>query len=254
MSEVYEWDAVAANNNDTPPDGFPENMADSNVNNSARELMAAIKRWHTDLSGGGGTSGGTVNNYTYTTSTGEAAYYDGMTFTIKPTVTNTGPSTVNVNSIGAADILLPDGTALVGGELVAGAYYILVYDSTDSGFKIVTTAGTSTTGGSTLEIENVTYTSSTTLSSTDQCKMVIVNSATAAVLTIGTEASQSYTEGRTIGVHRRGTGAVSIATATGSISILYPETLNLRKQYSTAALYYEGSDVWILMGNTEAAT
>ena len=35
-----EWDTNAINNNFTPPDGFPENMNYSQVNNADREKMA----------------------------------------------------------------------------------------------------------------------------------------------------------------------------------------------------------------------
>lgn len=44
MSEVVTWSAIAAENNLPSPNGFPENMAPSGVNNSARELMAAVRR------------------------------------------------------------------------------------------------------------------------------------------------------------------------------------------------------------------
>jgi hypothetical protein len=44
MSETYEWSTTAASNNSAPPDGWPEEMRPSEVNNSAREMMAAIAR------------------------------------------------------------------------------------------------------------------------------------------------------------------------------------------------------------------
>lgn len=46
MSNVSKWSPTAASNNATPPDGFPEAMAPSGVNNAARELMAAVRRWY----------------------------------------------------------------------------------------------------------------------------------------------------------------------------------------------------------------
>ena len=49
MSDISQWDPAAANNNATPPDGWPENMARNNVNNSARENMAATRRWYEDV-------------------------------------------------------------------------------------------------------------------------------------------------------------------------------------------------------------
>src|SRR3990167_304736 len=40
--DVRQWSTTAASNNDASPDGWPENMAPSGVNDSARENMAAI--------------------------------------------------------------------------------------------------------------------------------------------------------------------------------------------------------------------
>lgn len=44
MSDVSTWSATANANNAASPDGFPENMAPSGVNDSCREVMAAVKR------------------------------------------------------------------------------------------------------------------------------------------------------------------------------------------------------------------
>lgn len=47
--DVSEWSATAGNNNDASPDGAPENMAPSGVNDTIREIMAATKRWYDGL-------------------------------------------------------------------------------------------------------------------------------------------------------------------------------------------------------------
>lgn len=44
MSDIKDWSTVASDNNKAPPNGWPENMAPSDVNNTARENMAAAKR------------------------------------------------------------------------------------------------------------------------------------------------------------------------------------------------------------------
>lgn len=49
MSAVSTWSTTAASNNEAPPDGFPEGMNPSDVNNSCREVMAAIATWRTAL-------------------------------------------------------------------------------------------------------------------------------------------------------------------------------------------------------------
>ena len=44
MSDISVWSSAAADNNVNAPDGFPENMAPSGVNNASREVMAAVRR------------------------------------------------------------------------------------------------------------------------------------------------------------------------------------------------------------------
>jgi len=64
MSKIKTWSTTAASNNATPPDGWPENMLPSQVNNSARTMMAEIrevwndKEWF-ELGSGSGTSNAT---------------------------------------------------------------------------------------------------------------------------------------------------------------------------------------------------
>jgi hypothetical protein len=48
MSDLKNWSLTAGGNNDGPPDGMPENMNRTDVNDSVRELMAAIRRWYDD--------------------------------------------------------------------------------------------------------------------------------------------------------------------------------------------------------------
>ena len=48
MSAISTWSTTAASNNSASPDGFPEGMAPSGVNDSNREVMAAIRTQHED--------------------------------------------------------------------------------------------------------------------------------------------------------------------------------------------------------------
>lgn len=43
MAEIKNWSAVAGENSEAAPDGWPEGMARSDVNDSAREVMAALR-------------------------------------------------------------------------------------------------------------------------------------------------------------------------------------------------------------------
>lgn len=46
MSEVSAWDPVDNNNNSAPPNGFPENMAPSGLNDACRMMMGALRRFY----------------------------------------------------------------------------------------------------------------------------------------------------------------------------------------------------------------
>jgi hypothetical protein len=84
-----------------------------------------------------GTAGGTANAYTVTLPHTQIAYTDGMRVVFKPGATNTGASTVNVDSIGVKSITRTDGTALVAGDIVADYFTELRYNSTSDNFEIV---------------------------------------------------------------------------------------------------------------------
>jgi len=79
------------------------------------------------------------NSYSYAIDTGSVntyetdlipiitAYKDGMTVYIKITNENTGDSTLNLNSLGAKQILDLDNRVLLGAELLAGVPYVFIY-------------------------------------------------------------------------------------------------------------------------------
>ena len=48
MAAISTWSTTAASNNSASPDGWPEGMAPSGVNDSARENMAALRTQHED--------------------------------------------------------------------------------------------------------------------------------------------------------------------------------------------------------------
>lgn len=52
---------------------------------------------------------------------------DGLAVRFKANTANTGPATLNVNSLGATAILRPDGTALQTGDIVAGQVAEVIY-------------------------------------------------------------------------------------------------------------------------------
>lgn len=49
MTALSTWHETAADNDAASPDGFPEGMAPSGVNNSAREVMAAVRSFYNSM-------------------------------------------------------------------------------------------------------------------------------------------------------------------------------------------------------------
>lgn len=130
MTDIHTWDGTDANNTSSPPAGAPEGHAPSKVNDIFRAVMGASKRRYLDTNGSL-TTGGSSNAYTLTPNDTYSSYADGMTFIAEANHTNTGASTLNVSSLGAKSIVLPDATALIGNEIVSGGRYVVSYDGTN---------------------------------------------------------------------------------------------------------------------------
>ena len=90
------------------------------------------------------------------------ALTDGMPFLGKFTNANTGAATLNVNSIGAVDLVDATGAALIAGHIAAGSVHMMVYNSTTGDIHVISsnnltvpssrtlTAGVGLSGGGTL--------------------------------------------------------------------------------------------------------
>jgi hypothetical protein len=124
------WSRTAANNtNANTGINFDENQAPSTVNDSARELEAQLVIGIQDstlvyLTGVAGT-----NTITATAAASMAAYVTGQRFHFIPANTNSGATTININSIGAKNIFF-NGVACVGNEIAAGIPATITYDGT----------------------------------------------------------------------------------------------------------------------------
>lgn len=138
MSDVSQWSTAAAGNNSAPPDGFPEGMAPSTVNDAAREVMAAVARQYKDMNGSLAT-GGTGNAYTLTTNTGHAALADIGLVVFRADRANTGAVTLNVDGLGAKSVRA-DGAALASGDITANALYSAAYNSNTDTFDLLNAA------------------------------------------------------------------------------------------------------------------
>lgn len=92
---------------------------------------------------------GTTNHYVFaTTGYPVAAYQDGNNVQFKALNSNTGPSDINVNGIGAVPLLRFNGNPLVAGDVSVGAWYTAIYEVAFGGFTIVSPSAYSTFAGS----------------------------------------------------------------------------------------------------------
>jgi len=89
---------------------------------------------------------GAADVYTVTMHKTPAAYYNGMSLIIEVHATNTGACTINVDSLGAKAIKIMNGTEPAAGDLTAGDFLSLTYDS-DSGFFVITSVVRSVING-----------------------------------------------------------------------------------------------------------
>ena len=135
MSEVNTWSTTAASNNSAAPDGWPENMAYSDVNNCAREMMAAIAKWYADTNGTL-TTGGSSTAYTLTPNRTISAYADGLEFCFTVHTTSGSNPTLNVSSLGAISMYEQDGSTVDSSDLTSGRVYHALYDSTGPKFWV----------------------------------------------------------------------------------------------------------------------
>lgn len=150
MSEIQttDFDETAANNNAASPNGFPEGMAPSGVNDSARELMAQIKRFFNRITGraDAGTlisSAGVAPTFTVTFDTAPASLYTGLIVGFKAGADFGADPTLNVNALGAVNIqkMTSAGYAnLISGDIKSGQHVWVKYDGTLAKWILLTPA------------------------------------------------------------------------------------------------------------------
>ena len=89
-----------------------------------------------------GTCAGSANTYAITLTPAPSAYTAGMTILFKPSASNTGASTVNVNSLGARNVKSTFGADPGANEIYASNYALMTYDGTN--FILLNPAGGTT--------------------------------------------------------------------------------------------------------------
>jgi microcystin-dependent protein len=93
------WSETDASNSQPSPDGAPEGMFPSGVNDTIRAVMGAVKRWFNWSSPK--ITGGSATAYTLSYGVAPGALVDGMTHLVQFHAVNGAGATLNVNGLGA---------------------------------------------------------------------------------------------------------------------------------------------------------
>ena len=137
MSNISQYSTTAGSNNAAVPDGWPENMAPSGVNDCARENMAALAKVYKDQKGSIVTTG-TGTAYVLATNNAHAALGDVCLTVCRINTVNTGSATLAVDGL-VAKTLQIKGAALVAGDLPQDVLIAFAYNSTNDTFDVLST-------------------------------------------------------------------------------------------------------------------
>lgn len=140
----------------TATTAIPLSQLDANFSNvnAAINNVATFSNYAVDT--------GTANNYLIAITGQTTTYVAGIAFQFRAANTNTGASTLNVNTQGAISIVRTDGTALAAGDIIANGIVSVMYDGTnfqllnDAGGKAETFSNVTITGTATIATANVT--------------------------------------------------------------------------------------------------
>ena len=134
------WNETDDSNSASAPDGAPEGMPPSGVNNTMRAIMGAIKRWYDQAIPRTTDGSGTSTAYTLSYPAAPTALADGMTFLVKFDKTCGAAPTLNVNLLGAKPLYKwyqGAWASVVTGDIVAGQKLRLTYDQSSGNFQVL---------------------------------------------------------------------------------------------------------------------
>jgi hypothetical protein len=214
---VKDFSTTPASNATVGAINFAELQVPSSLNDSARNLMADIKEWYNEITGGtrSGTVGGTADAITLTTTPTLSAYAVNQRFLVKVTAANTSTApTLNVSGLGAKTIKLPGGAALAASQWVTGDILLLAYDGTD----LIVLSGDSARGNPVASLTRNAQTGTTyTVVSGDRSKHVTFSNAATVAVTLP-QATGSFGSGWYAWVENVGVGTATITPTTSTIN------------------------------------
>ncbi len=248
------WSETDADNNTAAPLGFPEGMAPSGVNNGARAVMGAVKRWFNWTIPK--TTGGTSTAYTLSYTVAPGALVDGMSHLVQFHTASGANPTLNANSLGGKPIYYYTGSAwaqvTAAGTIPANMIARVSYNQSDGAYRI--TSASFSLGAALLSVAN-TLTGTLTMSGAAFNEAVRVDVASATTCDIGAAASNyvritgttPITGLGTIasGVRRKVVFAGALTLTHNATSLILPTGANITTAAGDCAEFQsEGSGNW----------
>lgn len=213
---VKNWSTTAGSNATVDSINFAEGQNPSSVNDSARALMADVKEWYNEITGG--TRSGTVSGtdtITLTTTPSLAAYATNQRFLVKAAGANTVSNpTLNVSSLGAKTIKLPGGAALPVPAWATNDMLLLAYDGTD----MILVGGTTYVGTTGSLPRNAQTGTTYTVVTGDRGQHVTYSNASAIAVTLPQANSSTFGAGWFSYHENVGDGLVTITPTTSTIN------------------------------------
>ncbi|MDE3821800.1 hypothetical protein I7F13_05060 [Sinorhizobium meliloti] len=124
-----DWTELDADNTNPSPNGIQGGYQPSTIAPILRNIRGAIKRDHVRTNPYYTTTG-SGNAYVLTYVGAPLAYTKGDKYQFFTDRTNTGAATININSLGAKSIIMPDGSALTANQIKAGRVVEIIYNGT----------------------------------------------------------------------------------------------------------------------------
>jgi hypothetical protein len=164
---------------------------------------------------------------------------------------------------GAAFVIVNDNTAAILKSIIDAKADLIVGTAADTPARLavgtdgqVLTADSNETAGIKWATPAVTFNAQTgttyTLALSDASKLVTLSNASPITLTVPAEATTAFPTGSRLDLAQLGAGQVTVSPAAGVTINSKDTNKKLNDQFSAASLIYEGSDVWLLIGDLVA--
>ena len=143
MSDIggNTWNETDASNNTPAPQGWPEGMAPSGVNDSGRSMMGATKRFWDRINGSQTAASSDGLAYTLGYGVNDSSLYQGAVYTFRSGAHNVGAVTLDVgDGSGPHPVVKNSDTItlpLAASELISGGYYQVAWDSLSAHFVLM---------------------------------------------------------------------------------------------------------------------